>query len=287
MVGILMRSLALIIALSGSVGIHAADVPLVIESVVLSPLHAAEVPAQQVGVLREIVADEGTTVEAGAVIAKLDARQAELDVARAKLEAAQAAAKANNRTKVEYAEKSLAVANAELRRSQESIEQFAKSISQSQLDVEQLTVEKLALEKKQAEHELELDRLASQQKEQELAAAALKLEQHLVQAPFAGTVVLVRGRVGEWLEVGAPVVRLVAVDTLRAEGFLAVEEAAGELVGQNVVFRSENGGSAKGTLKFVSPEMDAVTRQVRVWAELDNHEGKLRSGEQGTLEIVR
>lgn len=287
MVGILMRSLALIIALSGSVGIHAADVPLVIESVVLSPLHAAEVPAQQVGVLREIVADEGTTVEAGAVIAKLDARQAELDVARAKLEAAQAAAKANNRTKVEYAEKSLAVAKAELRRSQESIEQFAKSISQSQLDVEQLTVEKLALEKKQAEHELELDRLASQQKEQELAAAALKLEQHLVQAPFAGTVVLVRGRVGEWLEVGAPVVRLVAVDTLRAEGFLAVEEAAGELVGRTVMFQSENGSSAKGTFKFVSPEMDAVTRQVRVWAELDNHEGKLRSGEQGKLEITR
>ena len=73
-------------------------------------MHAAEVPAQQVGVLREIVADEGTTVEAGAVLAKLDSRQAELDVAKAKLEAAQAAAKAGNRTKVEYAEKSLAVA---------------------------------------------------------------------------------------------------------------------------------------------------------------------------------
>jgi multidrug efflux pump subunit AcrA (membrane-fusion protein) len=261
--------------------------PLAIDSVVLSPMHAAEVPAQQVGVLREIVVEEGTTVEVGAVLAKLDSRQAELDVAKAKLEAAQAAAKANNRTKVEYAEKSLAVAEAELRRSQESIEQFAKSISQSQLDVEQLTVEKLALERKQAEHELELDRLALQLKEQELAAAALKLEQHQVQAPFAGTVVLVRGRVGEWLEVGAEVVRLVAVDTLRAEGFLAVDDAAGDLVGREVVFRSESGAVGKGRLRFVSPEMDAVTRQVRVWAELDNRAGKFRSGQQGTLEIMK
>ena len=102
-----------------------------------------------------------------------------------------------------------------------------------------------------------------------------------------GLVVLVRGRVGEWLEVGAEVVRLVAVDTLRAEGFLAVDDAAGNLVGREVVFRSEGGGIAHGTLKFVSPEMDAVTRQVRVWAELDNRAGKLRSGQQGTLEIVR
>lgn len=282
-----MRIVVLIIASIFPLFAQAADAPLVIESVVLSPLHVAEVPAQQVGVLREIVADEGTTVEAGAILAKLDARQAELDVAKAKLEAAQAAAKANNRTKVDYAEKSLAVAEAELRRSQESIEQFAKSISQSQLDVERLTVEKLALEKKQAEHELELDRLTLQLKEQELAAEVLKLEQHQVQAPFTGTVTMVRGRVGEWLEVGAPVVRLVAVDTLRAEGFLDAKNASGSLTGHEVVFHCEDGSTAKGTLKFVSPEMDAVTRQVRVWAELENDDGKLRSGQQGKLEIVR
>lgn len=274
-----------------SVALSAADAsgatPLVIDSVVLSPLDAAEVPAQQVGMLREIVVEEGATVEAGQVLARLDVRQAKLDVAKARIEAAQAAAKANNRTKVEYAEKSLEVARAELKRSQESIAQFAKSISQSQIDVEQLTVEKLTLEKKQAEHELELDRFALQLKEQELAAAELKLELHSVRAPFAGAVVLIRGRVGEWVEVGAPVLRLVAVEALRAEGFLAVEDAASDLIGREAVFRGESGATAKGKLRFVSPEMDAVTRQVRVWAELKNPTGEFRSGQQGSLEIAR
>ena len=279
--------LILAISLVGHAAHGEESATLVIESAVLSPLHAAEVPAQQVGVLREIVVEEGATVEAGAVLAKLDARQAKLDVAKARLEAAQAAAKANNRTKVEYAEKSLEVARAELKRSQESIAQFAKSISQSQIDVEQLTVEKLGLEMKQAEHELELDRFALQLKEQELAAAELKLQQHSVEAPFAGTVVLIRGRVGEWLEVGAPVVRLVAVDTLRSEGFLDVDDAASDLVGREVLFRSDTGTVAKGTMRFVSPEMDAVTRQVRVWAELANPTGEFRSGQQGSLEIPR
>jgi multidrug efflux pump subunit AcrA (membrane-fusion protein) len=277
----------LMLWLCGSAVLAADSSPLVIESVVLAPLHAAEVPAQQVGVLREIVVEEGATVTEGEIPAKLDARQAELDVAKAKLEAAQAAAKANNRVKVDYADKSLAVAQAELKRSEESITQFAKSISQSQLDVERLTVEKLTLERQQAEHELELDRLALKLKEQELAAAELKRAQHAVTAPFAGTVVLVRGRIGEWVEVGAPVLRLVAVDKLRAEGFLTVEEVGSNLVGSEVIFHGESGTTAKGRLRFVSPEMDAVSRQVRVWAELDNSAGKLRSGEQGSLEIAR
>jgi multidrug efflux pump subunit AcrA (membrane-fusion protein) len=268
--------------------VNAADQSaLVIQSVVLAPLHAAEVPAQQVGVLREIIAEDGATVAEGDVLARLDSRQAELDVAKAKLEAAQAVAKANNRVKVDYADKSLAVAQAELKRSEESIEQFAKSISQSQLDVERLTVEKLTLERQQAEHELELDRLALKLKEQELAAAQLKSNLHVVTAPFAGTVVLVRGRIGEWVEVGAPILRLVAVDKLRAEGFLTVENAGSDLIGLEVLFRGESGSTAKGRLRFVSPEMDAVSRQVRVWAELDNSAGELRSGEQGSLEIVR
>ncbi|MCG8451277.1 MAG: efflux RND transporter periplasmic adaptor subunit [Pirellulales bacterium] len=41
-----------------------------------------------------------------------------------------------------------------------------------------------------------------------------------------------------------------------------------------------------GTLRFVSPEMDPVTKQVRIWAELPNKDGKLRPGQQGALEIL-
>jgi multidrug efflux pump subunit AcrA (membrane-fusion protein) len=148
-------------------------------------------------------------------------------------------------------------------------------------------VEKLTLERQQAEHELELDRLTLKLKEQELAAAELKQDQHSVTAPFAGTVVMVRARIGEWVEVGSPVLRLVAVDKLRAEGFLTVQDVGSDLVGHEVIFHGESGSIAKGRLRFVSPEMDAVSRQVRVWAELNNGEGKLRSGEQGSLEIAR
>lgn len=281
------KILFVLVALQSSVAsLCAEEKPVLrIEAVVLRPLRAAEVPAQQTGLLRQIVVEEGQQVEQGQVLASLDARQAKLAVARAKLEYAQAEAKAKNEISILYAEKALEVAKAELRRSSESIEQFAKSISQSQLDVERLTVEKLTLERRQAEHELVLERFGVRLKQTELEAAQLQLSQHQLTAPFAGRVVLVRGRVGEWVEVGARVLRLVAVDKLRAEGFLPAEQASADLVGKSVTLSVAEGITVTGILRFVSPEMEPVTRQVRVWAEIPNAGGALRPGQQGVLEI--
>ena len=259
-----------------------------VESVVLRPLREAEVPAQQTGLLEKIVVEEGQRVETGQLLASLDARQAELTVARAKLEHAQAKAKAKNDVSLLYADKALEVARAELRRSRESIDKFAKSISQSQLDVEQLTVEKLTLERKQAEHELELERFGVQLKQAEIDTAQLQLKQHQLVAPFTGRVVLIRGRRGEWVEVGDRVLRLVAVDQLRAEGFLPGEQANSALIGKPVTLRVTSGGKTvevTGTLRFVSPELEPVSRQVRVWAEIPNLDGALRPGQRGALEI--
>lgn len=261
---------------------------LVIDSVVLRPMFSAEVPAEQTGLLRKISVEEGEVVQEDQILATLDPLAAHLAMKQALAERDQAKAKAENRINIEYTNKAIEVAKAELRRSQESIEKFPKSISQSQLDVEKLTVEKLQLEKQQAEHDLLLDDFTLKLKENALEAAKLTLERHRLRAPFAGTIVLVRGRVGEWVEMGDPVLRLVAVDRLRAEGFLSVEQASADLIGKPVTFTSSVGEkkvTAAGTLRFISPEMDPVTRQVRVWAELDNSQAALRPGEQGTLSV--
>jgi len=261
---------------------------ILIESVVLRPMQAAEVPSQQTGLLNLIEVEEGQIVEEGQVLASLDAREAQLALAKANLQAAQAESKAKNLVRIQYAEKALEVARAELRRSNESIEKFPKSISQSQIDVERLTIEKLELELQQAEHELALARFDLDLARNEIAAAELRLSQHQLRAPFKGKVVLVRGRVGEWVEIGAPVLRLVATDRLRAEGFLAAESATADMVGKPVRFLVGAGTNPKqvtGVLRFISPEMDPVTRQVRVWAELPEAGGVLRSGQQGSLEI--
>jgi multidrug efflux pump subunit AcrA (membrane-fusion protein) len=283
------RLAACLLVVAAVVGRAARGEELVIDSVVLRPLVAAEVPARQTGVLATIAVDEGATVEEGAQLASLDDRAAKLAVAKAELERGQVRAQATNELRIEYADKALEVARAEMKRSSESNDKFARSISQSQLDVERLTVEKLDLERRQAEHDLEIDRFELQLKENALEAAKLDLDLHSIRAPFAGVVALVRGRAGEWVEPGTPVARLVAIDRLRAEGFAPADMLDRAPIGSRVTFTARGGdqpsAGVEGTLMFISPEVDPVTGQVRVWAEIDNGQGKLRPGQQGRLVV--
>ena len=290
-----MRYLPPVLLLSLSLvhsGVYAHAEPLTLDSVVLRPMVEAEVPARHTGVLATIAVEEGAAVKAGATLAALDDRAARLAVAKADLEREQVLAKASNELRIQYADKALEVARAEMKRSSESNEQFARSISQSQLDVERLTVEKLELERKQAEHDIALENFELRLKENALDAAKLELELHAVKAPFAGVVALVRGRPGEWVQPGAPVLRLVAIDKLRAEGFAPAAAANEKLLGAKVKFvvsderdSASKSAPVEGVLRFISPEIDPVSRQVRVWAEIENKGLQLRPGQQGQLVI--
>jgi len=290
-------SVLLGLVLPGALTVRAQSLePLMINFVVLRPLVEAETPARHVGVLAAIGVDEGASVARGDVLASLDDRLAKLNVRHAEVERDQAKQKVDNDLRLQYADKALEVARAELQRSIESNEQFPNSISKSQLDVERLTVDKLTLERKQAERDMESDRFELQMKENALAVARLELELHSVRAPFAGMVALVRGRPGEWVQPGAPVVRLVAIDRLRAWGFAPAAAADALKLGAAVRFTPETtdqpaaGGAAPqefaGEIGFISPEIDPATHQVRVWARIDNPDHRLRPGQQGKMQIM-
>jgi RND family efflux transporter MFP subunit len=269
---------------------------LMVDAVVLQPFQVTEVPAQQTGLLQSFSIQEGEQVQAGQVLASLDARAVQHELRQAELEHELATLKVANEIHLRFAKKALEVAQAELARSNESIEQFAKSISKSQLDVERLTVEKLLLESEQAQHELKIEHFGQELKHNSLEMAQLRLDQHKLRAPFSGIVALVRGHAGEWVEVGRPVIRLVAVDRLRAEGFMLaerlrkVDKAHQTLVGRPVRIRVTLSDSqmveCHGTLRFVSPEMDPVSRQVRIWAEVKNDQQQLRPGQRGQMEVL-
>jgi macrolide-specific efflux system membrane fusion protein len=80
----------------------------------------------------------------------------------------------------------------------------------------------------------------------------------------------------------------VNVDRLKAEGFVAAAQASTDVIGKSValeVDETQGQKPAAGTLVFVSPEMDPITSQVRVWAEIDNREGRLRPGQPVKMTI--
>jgi macrolide-specific efflux system membrane fusion protein len=259
-----------------------------VESVVLRVFEEAEVPAQEAGMVTGVAAHEGQRVKQGELLAQVDDQVPRLaaDAAKAKYDIARA--KATNDVKIRYAQKALEVSEAELRRSTESIQKFAKSVSQSQLDVEQLTVQKNRLESEQAEHDQAISVLEMKAQETELNAAKAEIARRRIVAPFDGSIVQVYLRKGEWAEPGQKALRIVNTDRLKAEGFIRAEDATAVSTGAIVELVVELAGKPQafaGKIAFVSPEVDPITGQVRVWAEIENREGRLRTGQGAKMRI--
>ena len=263
-------------------GKSAADSAIDVESVVLRLFEEAEVSAQEAGLVMGVAAHEGQRVKQGELLAQIDDQMPRLaaDAAKAKYDITHE--KATNDVKLRYAQKALEVSEAELRRSTESIEKYAKSVSQSQLDVEQLTVQKNRLESEQAEHEQAIAVLEMKAQENELNAAKAEITRRRIVAPFDGEIVQVYLRKGEWAEPGQKALRIVNTDRLKAEGFIRADDAVVVAKGNPVELVLDIGGVPQkfsGTIAFVSPEVDPITGQVRVWAEIENKGGRLRTGQ--------
>jgi macrolide-specific efflux system membrane fusion protein len=280
---------AMAIVLGSLHDVHAAEAaaadraPIEVQSVVLRLLAEAEVPAQEAGLLVAVPVREGQRVERGELLAQIDDQVSRMAQQAAQLAHEVAHAKATNDVQIEFAKKAAEVAEAELRRSTESIERFAKSVSQSQLDVERLTVEKTRLEIKQAEHQLRIATLEMKAQQNELAARKVDVTRRRIEAPFDGTIVQMFVRLGEWVEPGQKALRIVDTSRLKAEGFLAADDAAADLRGAPVRVTVRQADATEstfnGTVSFVSPEIDPITGQVRIWAEIDNRAGRLRPGQ--------
>jgi macrolide-specific efflux system membrane fusion protein len=261
-----------------------------VESVVLRLFEEAEVPAQEAGVVITVAVREGQRVKQGELLAQVDDQVPRLaaDAAKAKYDITHE--KATNDVKIQYAQKALEVSEAELRRSTESIEKFAKSVSQSQLDVEQLTVQKNRLEAEQAQHEQSIAGLEMKAQENEWNAARAQIARRKIVAPFDGAIVQVYLRKGEWAEPGQKALRIVNADRLKAEGFIRAEDAAAVAAGKTVELAVDLGGKPQtftGKIAFISPEVDPITGQVRVWAEVENRDGRLRPGQAAKMNVSK
>ncbi|QDU54366.1 efflux RND transporter periplasmic adaptor subunit [Aeoliella mucimassa] len=259
--------------------------PIVVESAVLQLIDHADLAAGESGLLVELNASEGKTFAKGDVIARIDDTDARIAEQAAEAELALAKAKAENDVAIRTAAAAQRVAEAELARSEESIAKFAKSVSQSQMDIERLNVDKLKLEVEAGKHELHLARLSQTVAQRKLEAARLEIERRRVLAPIAGVAVDIEASVGEWVEPGQKLVRVVSTHRLKAEGFVAADQAAQGLDGWQAEIELADGSRVTGGVVFVSPEIDPINKQVRLWAEVENSEGRLRPGQTVSMQL--
>jgi macrolide-specific efflux system membrane fusion protein len=267
-----------------------AEGPVVFPEARVALLRDVRVPAKEAGVLSTLEVSEGSVTTDGQVISIIDVSMAERELAVARFQEMVADVQAKNDVNLRFAEKSSEVADADVARANQAVQAFEKSISRAEIDQLRLVAERSVLAREQAELELDAARLTSQLREQEVGIAAQHLENRHVRVPFAGTVVEVYRHVGEWVQPGDPIVRLIQTERMEVEVFVNGYKHGQELVGRPVVFASkiapnETPAQWTGKVTFVSPIMHPVTGEVRVLAELVNSDGKMQSGMVGQLTV--
>ncbi len=260
-----------------------------VSATLLKIIESVEIPAQQSGVLKMVNAQEGTIVDRGEVIAKIDDEEKVLEVQKAKVDFDIAAREAKNDVNIRFAKKSLEVAAAELMRSEEALSIAEKSVSQTEMDRLRLLVEKSRLEIEQSEEKTAIAKLTAELRDAEMRIVQTQLKKHQIESPIQGMVVAVFRRTGEWVETSDSVVKVVRIDRLRAEGFIRNEEAMIELIGAKAMVTvdipNRESIQVEGEVTFVDPEVDPVNGQVRVWVDLENEGLKLRPGLRASMTI--
>ncbi len=274
------------------VGDVAADSPansIKVPSVLIKLIEQVDVPAQEAGVLTKVEVKEGSRVKDGDLLAEIDQTKSNLAAERARTEMEISERRAKNDINVRFAQSTVKVAQAELRRAEESNAKYPGSVTDSELDRLKLTVEKSQLEVEQAQHEFEITAETQRIKKNDYDMAMEDVRRRQVVSSLDGVVVQVNRRRGEWVEPGDKVMRILGTNPLRAEGFVKADDLEQELQDRPVTLQVKLPGGAvakfPGRVVFIDPEIDAVNAQVRVWAEVKNDDLKLRPGMRADMYV--
>jgi len=242
----------------------AAVVPREIPAV-LTVEHEVDLQAELDGVVTEMSADEGSKVESGAVLARLDSRQVEtqLEEARADLKVSE--------YNVKYNEAELHANQARLERAQLMFKEGLGS---------KADLDEAEFKAKGSTYDLESWKANVEKRRAEVRSLELQLDKTRIRAPFAGVISRRYIRQGEMLAKGAPCYRLSQLGPLLLEFQIPETDPrkpVAELEVRGTLASDPNRGF-QARVTRVSPVVDAASGSYEVTAELISPPAELKPG---------
>ncbi len=270
---------------------------LVVRGCLLETIDDVQVPAQEAGVIVALRVKEGMQVTANdpEPLARIDDSKARMAKLVAEAEKKVADKKAKSEVNVEYAKAAERVARKVVESYEKANEKSPGSKPQVEIERVRLDHERTQWQIRQAELDREVEELTAEAKQTQVDAAEEDIRRRRIVSPIDGEVVEVRPQLGEWVNAGDPVLRIIRLDQLRVIGRVNVAEVAPyELRGRPVrlVVDLERGRREEfeGRVVWIDPQV-AANGEYRFWVEVDNRlepSGDfwiLRPGQMGTLVI--
>lgn len=244
-----------------------------------------KVPARDAGTITKLNVKGGELVNADIVLGMIDDRDtlAKQRIAQGELDAANA--QFNSKAEIEAAKKGYEVANAEWEQAKEIRRQRQGAISDQEYRRAEFQAQRAWAQIQVAETDNLVAGLTAKMKKAQLDATDIELGKKKIDAPIQGQIVEVYKHVGEWVQPGDPVLRLVRLDKVRVEGFVYADKASrGEVEGKPVKVTVHLPGvnptgdgqqkqiTLNGRVDYASPliEGSGRNRQYRIWAEVEN-----------------
>jgi len=228
------------------------------------PSDEIEVAAAEPGLLADVSAREGRRVQAGALLARLDAR-----VAEAELAAVEARAASTGRLTLARERRDFALARLE------EIDKLRRSGAVRPLEILEARSNAAV-----AEAELQVARDEANLARLDVDRARARLRRLEVRAPLSGVIDEVRRDAGEFLGAADPVVAtLIVLDPLNADVFLPSRCLDALSHGDAATIRID-GVERPATVRDIGRRVDAPTGLLRLGLSIANPGGDLRAGDR-------
>lgn len=277
------------------------------------------------GKVVNISTDVGRFIKEGAVIAKIDDRDAKNRVieARASVKQAEAAVRqaemriglapngnfnASSVPEVRAASANLEQAKAELRQAEANEKRYKELVESG--DVAVVTYEQIRTQRdtaqmraNAAQEQLAASMNTARQNNQAIMSAQANLEaakaqvavaeealaDTVVRAPFSGFVSERPVAVGEYVSSASVIATIVRTNPLKVQIQLSEADIPSIAIGRSVTIEVEayKGKRFTGTVKSINPSLDPSSRSATVEARIDNSDNTLRAGMFATVKIIR
>ncbi len=227
--------------------------------------------AHESGILVSVV-DEGTIVEQDDEVAMVDNEVAKMRRIAAWHQFQANLKNSESDVRVRYARAQYDTSRAALRQVVEANALSPKAISQAELDRKALEVKSALLSIENAEHEAAVAKESVKKDEAEYKLATLLALRHSIKSPIRGMVVERLKQVGEYVQVGEQVIKIVRLNRLRAIGHMRADHLGPkDAVGRRVTILfnlKEDNRSVPGVVSFASP--DVTMNEYEIWVDFDN-----------------
>jgi len=251
-------------------------------------IDSVRIAAEDPGIIRS-VATVGDKLNSGQSIAQLNFElyAAQRDAAEKGLEAAKL--ESGNDVDQQFAKVSADVSRRVLERSLAANRQYRQAVSLTEIERLKLELKRSELSGEQADRTSKVNSISEELKADELQIADIRLKNREICSPIDGVVTEVSSQVGQWVNAGQTIAKVVNTDRLRFSGLADRDELLPNQVSDKgvlvVEFQKEVTQEFEVSITFVSPEIDPSSGLYEVHAEIANSDQRLFAGMRASLRL--